>query len=335
MSEKSKIEWTDDTWNPWRGCVKVSPGCKNCYAEVSTPVRVARSEGRELWGGTLRDRAKEPNAPLKWNKNPCICNLCGEAFNIAEGFHKHGTVIAAWHRRRVFSLSLGDWLDEAVPIEWLADMLDVIRRCSNLDFLLLTKRPENWEKRIDQIIAGLFSVKGEGDRALENWLVDWTDGNSPTNVWIGCTVENQEYADKRIPELLKIPAGCRFLSVEPMLGPINFDPHWLGAGGRSGDNYQQSQIHWPILGFESGPKARGGEIGWIRNAMVQFKAAGLPVFVKQLGAKPYVIAPGPFWNREILSHKTSDSAWIHLEDKKGGDMAEWPEDLRVREFPTT
>jgi protein gp37 len=378
--KNSKIQWTDDTWNPWRGCAKVSPGCKNCYAELSTPVRVARSKGRELWGGTLRDRAKDFDAPLRWNQKPWICDICGSAHigtewepNITThgGFCKKCESTTHWHRRRVFSLSLGDWLDDAVPIEWLADMLDVIRCCPNLDFLLLTKRPENWSSRLMEILhrgSKAQSKGGSGTQVtgpFEIWLIKWLlKMEGPANVWIGTTVENQEYADKRIPELLKIPAVCRFISYEPALGPVDFgleliDPiaHYVHAAdcpnycdfACGGYETSGGGIDWIIVGGESGSQARPFNVEWARSTMAQSKAAGVACFVKQMGSKPSDRNDAGFegettteWplgaeisdlNREDTEVFQGKLMRIHLGDKKGGDMAEWPEDLRVREFP--
>jgi protein gp37 len=337
MSEGTKIQWCDDTHNFWRGCVKVSPGCAHCYAEVSTPVRVARSKGRELWGGTLRDRAKDFDAPLRWNRKPWICEGCGHAHETENWENDNESCCPdrisltkpTRHRRRVFSLSLGDWLDEAVPIEWLADMLDVIRQCPNLDFLLLTKRPENFKPRLME--AAKFwkhkiSLTPLGDFDIPwYWLCDWLSSVSgdfrasapkpPANVWIGCTVENQEYADKRIPELLEIPAVCRFLSYEPALGPICFTQSTFFS-----EKSFRKDIHWVIVGGESGPKARPFNIEWARSTVAQCRAAGVACFVKQMGRLPWMEVEGA-------------GAPMELPDKKGGSMEEWPEDLRVREFP--
>lgn len=381
MSEKSKIEWTDDTHNFWRGCVKVSPGCKNCYAEVSTPVRVARSEGRELWGGTLRDRAKDFDAPLRWNEKPWVCDGCGKAHGsgalaaygekqICDGC---GWREATFHRRRVFSLSLGDWLDDAVPIEWLADMLDVIRRCPNLDFLLLTKRPENWKPRMEAVVYWCLDKLSDINtdvriraQDIHRFVEDWIDGTQiippgiPQNVWIGCTVENQEWADKRIPELLKIPAVCRFISYEPALGAmdftnVNFHNGELGHAvynaldGSPVAGIIGPKIDWIIVGGESGPRARPFNVEWARSTVAQCKAAGVACFVKQMGAYPedrndagfegdkpgaWPMGTDFFENAQDPSIYQGKPVRVHLKDKKGGDITEWPEDLRVREFPT-
>lgn len=200
--------------------------------------------------------------------------------------------------------SLCDWLDDEVPIEWLADFLMLVIDTPNLDWLLLTKRPENVE-RINQALK----IANWGDRdkkALWGGLV-------PHNVWLGTSVENQEMADKRIPELLKIPARVRFLSVEPMLEAIDLrSAAFNGADSISG----MGGIHLVIVGGESGPHASPCKIKWIRDIVRQCKAAKVPCFVKQLGSNP-------------CGMESDDS----LNDKKGGNPSEWPEDLRVQEFP--
>jgi protein gp37 len=317
MSDTTKIQWADATFNPWIGCTKVSAGCKNCYAENTTRARVLRSQGQETWGrGAKRSRTSAAmwRKPIQWNEQPLIWD-------------------SEQHRNmRVFP-SLCDWLDMDVDVEWQADFLKLVYDTPRLDWLLLTKRPENWHTIICAA-WGILYQRGDLDAAL--WLDNWAGVNGqrkeyfPRNIWIGTSVENQEMADKRIPELLKIPARVRFLSVEPMLDAIQFDPHWLGAGERSGDNYQQPQIHLVIFGGESGPAARPCNVDWIRDCVKQCKAAGVPVFVKQLGAKPY-----DGHNRKCVSVKPFVMGdWqLRLKDPKGGDMAEWPEDLRVREFP--
>lgn len=224
MAKNSPIEWTDHTFNMWFGCTKVSPACVHCYAEKSTPVRIARARGRELWGkGQPRQRTREANwkEPLKWN-NYAICDECGEQWfkgnvgALCGGGALFGCT-GVLRRPRVFCASLADWLDDEVPIEWLADLLKLIHDTPTLDWLLLTKRPENFFERVDDAYD---HSHGEG------WQSLWTQGDAPENVWIGTTVENQEYADKRIPELLKIPAKVRFLSCEPLLGPVNLD-RWI------------------------------------------------------------------------------------------------------------
>lgn len=317
MSERTNIEWADSTWSPWRGCRKVSAGCQNCYIVNTVPFRrTGQKHGAE------RVRASQAilGAPLRWNNRPRICDLCGHPNREAEWKGSDGDACekclrrSTFHRRRVFSLSLGDWLDDEVPIEWLADMLDVIRRCPNLDFLLLTKRPENWLPRIQSARINRYSTDGlfqTVDSLLCRWLEDWQEGTPPQNVWMGVSVEDQKSADERIPILLSIPAHVIFLSVEPMLERIYFP--------------RLSVIHWAIFGGESHQiqsKARICDVEWIIDGIEQCRSAGVTPFVKQLGSNAIdtLVYPG---SKRRLGFK----------DKKGGDWSEWSKDLRVREFP--
>lgn len=280
MSANSNIEWTDHTYNPWRGCTKVSPGCLNCYAET-----LGHRFG-EPWGkGAPRVRASAATLrePIRWNS---------KTFG---------------QRQRVFCLSRGDWLDPEVPIEWLAELLDTIRSTPNLDWLLLTKRIELCEQRVNAAIKLIPDVNGEL----------WTlAGLAPHNVWIGVSAEDQKRWDERVPILLSIPAAKRFVSVEPMFGPIDMTirRNWLAQ------DTDEPNLHWIIFGGESGPRARACNADWIRDGVRQCKAAGVAAFVKQLGS---------FCVYEEGSHR---KRWI-LDDRKGGDPSEWTEDLRVREWP--
>lgn len=195
--------------------------------------------------------------------------------------------VAQHHRRRIFSLSLGDWLDAEVPIEWLSEMLDTIRQCDKVVWILCSKRPENFFSRLLDVQSFLSDNRNllpphlEAS-ALKDWIARWLQCVPPKNVILLTSVENQAMADKRIPELLKIPAACRGLSMEPLLSPVYLDPHWLGAGGRSGENYQQPQISWAIIGCESGPKRRYCKMEWIQSLVEQGRAAGVATFVKQV-----------------------------------------------------
>jgi protein gp37 len=274
---------------------------------------------------------------------------------------------------------MGDWLDKEIPIEWFADLLKLIHYTPNLDWLLLTKRPGNWFERIRKA-RNWLTTGGDADVAV--WLHDWLPnpaveggqrrnqqatrsrwskpGIPPRNVWIGTSVEDQQRADERIPELLKIPARVRFLSVEPMLGPIDFpraapcgyycDHDEFGGGHRPGHGL--SGIHWVIFGGESGPKARPCNAEWIRDGVRQCRSAGVAPFVKQLGADPRINMSHEMlasdldrMNQAIAaaggSVMTQDEWDRHrcnvpltLRCRKGGEMSKWPEDLRIREFPT-
>jgi len=307
MSDATKIQWADATFNPWIGCTKVSAGCKNCYAEA----RDKRFQGGKHWGKDApRSRTSAANwkGPVRWNSEV--------------GVHPD-------FRHKVFP-SLCDWLDDEVPIEWFSDFLKLIHDTPHLDWLLLTKRPENFGDRL----AGAIGVASRGNAGtpFTTWLTGWRTPAYKSmvarNVWQGVSVENQEMADLRIPQLLKIPAAVRFLSVEPMLEaidlteleadesmPVTFNA-LTGFGSWSSER-QCEPIDWVIFGGESGSGARPCEVNWIRVGVKQCQAAGVAAFVKQLGAHP--------------SMGREDAQIIR--DRKGGDPAEWPADLWVREFP--
>ena len=230
---------------------------------------------------------------------------------------------AAGERHRVFCASLADWLDQEVPVEWLADLLWLIAATPNLDWLQLTKRPELWRERIQK--AGDYLDQIDEGEMLGNpadSVADWLHGGCWENVWIGTTVEDQRRADERIPHLLSIPARVRFLSCEPLIEavlltwpeigewPQEHRTHALPNPEEWDDwkYWSAKGINWVIIGGESGPRARPFDIAWARSILRQCKAAGVAVFVKKLGAMP-------------------------LTDPYGGDPSEWPADLRVREFP--
>lgn len=292
MAENSKIEWTDATFNPWIGCTKVSPACDFCYAEVSTPARTLRASGQETWGANApRKRTSDANwrEPLKWNRKAA-----------AEG-----------RRMRVFCASLADVFDNQVPDEWRADLFVLIRATPNLDWLLLTKRPQNIAKMLPP---------------------DW--GAGYPNVWLGTTVENQTEADRRIPHLLNVPARVRFLSCEPLLGPVDLwirprgaglaqgidaltgigSPSLTGAGRLGfGPSGERARIDWVIVGGESGPGARPMHSDWARSLRDQCAAAGVPFFFKQWGEW----AP----NEEFTHFPRSDAA-VHEWLVPGSDLIE-------------
>ena len=241
--ENSNIEWTHHTFNAWIGCTKVSPGCTHCYAETLMDTRY----GRVKWGpGQTRSRtsAANWNKPRQWNR-------------AAEG---------AAERPRVFCASLADWLDGEVPLQWLAELMDLIRETPNLDWLLLTKRSQNFDRLGDAMIYA--------DQDTRYWLADWSGGEAPHNVWVGTTVEDQQRADERIPLLLGIPAKVRFLSCEPLLESINL---------KSSIGNQQSAIHWIICGGESGPGARPMDPMWARSLRDQCQAGEAAFLFKQWG----------------------------------------------------
>jgi len=230
MVENSKIEWTDHTFNAWVGCTKVSPACDNCYAETWS-----KRSGLVQWGNHPRRRTSAAywQQPLKWNKRA-----------EAEGV-----------RRRVFCCSLADVFDNQVDPQWRVDLWSMIDATPSLDWLLLTKRPQN--------IAGMMPV--------------WWEGDVPGNLWFGTTVENQEEANRRIPILNTVPAAVRFLSCEPLLGPIDIPAACESEWARG----KPVLIHWVIAGGESGPHRRPMDLAWMRSLRDQCARSFVPFFAKQ------------------------------------------------------
>lgn len=223
MAENSNIEWTHHTFNPWTGCTAVSAACDNCYAEAW-----AKRSGHVQWGPHgVRRRTKTWGNPVKWNRQA----------------GKEGK------RFRVFCASLADVFDNhrSIQFGWRRDLYQLISDTPNLDWLLLTKRPQNIVKL-----------------APEQWF---TDG-IPDNVWLGTTVENQTEADRRIPHLVQCPARIRFLSCEPLQEPVRITP-WA------------RQLEWVILGGESGSGFREMHPRWARGLRDQCADHNIPFFFKQ------------------------------------------------------
>jgi protein gp37 len=256
--QNSKIEWTDHTFNPWHGCQRVSPGCEHCYAET-----LNHRYGFDNWGPakTTQRRGMSENywrQPLRWNK-------------AAE---------QAGQRARVFCASMADWLeDHPMLIEPRARLLLLIHDTPWLDWLLLTKRPEGWSDRLHEVVR---LTHDGGDMIASHWL----DGDAPANMWMGTSVEDQRRADERIPELLKVPARVRFLSCEPLLGPVDL---WVpivradAQGTIVRPPLGTPLISWVIVGGESGHGARPMHPDWARSLQRQCEAAGVAFFMKQWG----------------------------------------------------
>lgn len=347
MSEQTKIAWCDSTVNFWSGCTKVSAGCAHCYAETRDKRHMI--EKIDHWGKGA-PRLKHTGAIKQaraLNRKPWICDGCGRAFanentphdapiladdgKTVVGYHHRYSHLVTYHRRRIFSLSLGDWLDAAVPIVWLAEMLDTLHRCDQVQWILCTKRPQLWRDRMNAVLdmpthhdaAGVHSVS----KQLAGWICDWLEGKAPNQILLLTSVENQGAADERIPALLKIPAAARGLSLEPLLGPVNL----------STVNLNPSTLHWLILGGESGPGARVCSLDWLADLIRQGTAAGVPVFVKQLGANPFCENANVYdWpeNVELEPAGTAFAACRPLcADPKGGNMNEWPDEFRVQNYP--
>ncbi len=348
----TSIEWTEATWNPVVGCSRVSKGCERCYAErvahrgMQAAHRGLTVMGRKgpRWNGKVRTLPERLEQPLRWRKP-----------------------------RRVFVNSMSDLFHESVPFEFIAAVFGVMAASPQHTFQILTKRDPRrffeWLKAEGEGCAslsddgspmtvaciieaqrqdrrffsevppnGLGRVRSEGDR--DPWPLP--------NVWLGVSVENQETADQRIPWLLECPAAVRWVSYEPALGPVDFS-RWLDAKRfacpRCGKHPNECEdpdvcaaspggwaLDWVVIGGESGPGARSFDLAWARSTIEQGCAAGVPVFVKQLGAEPRATVV-----RDGERTDTCDDDWRYIlltkRDRKGGDTSEWPEDLRVREYP--
>lgn len=316
MGVKTGIEWADSTWNPWRGCTKVSAGCANCYAET-----LSRQNPDVLgrWGrGEPRVLAKNWLEPAKWDRKHAA-----ERAGIARDF---SGLSRPPRRLRVFP-SLCDWLDDEVPVRWLAQFLGLIRRTPNLDWLLLTKRPGDFHQRLLQALHYCqdtlpLDPKEEIWPSVAPFIRAWLDCHFPDNVWIGTSVENDEWAEKRIPLLREIPAAVRFLSIEPILGPVNL-PYACFDGAEAVGRMEG--INWVIIGGESGPGARPTRVEWFRTIIEDCRKADVACYVKQLGKMTGdwelgKACPDVLW-RKMITHP------------KGGDPTEWPDDLWVRQMP--
>jgi protein gp37 len=305
---KTNIGWCDYSFNPFIGCSKVSEGCRNCYAEAlnrryrwcmtGTQNSAGGIDLIPAWGaGVPRTRTSEANwkQPLAWNKTK-ICTNCGtENASDAPVCKNVSCAHFEFRRPRVFCASLADWLDPEAPVEWLADLLILIRRTPHLDWLLLTKRPELFRARIREAsenIEARFPLRAAGDFNDDTIrrLLRWADGEHGMetypghssgyyNVWVGTTVENGD-KEKRITDLLRIPARGHFLSCEPLLGPVDI---FVLKNSGIGHVYVARNIHWVICGGESGPHARPMHPDWARSLRDQCASAGVPFFFKQWG----------------------------------------------------
>jgi protein gp37 len=287
------IEWTDATWNPLRGCSRVSEGCRHCYAE--TVAARFSDEGMPYHGIATRT----PSGP-RWT---------GKVVLVED----HLTDPLRWRKpRRVFVNSMSDLFHESVPDEWIDRIFAVMALAPQHTFQVLTKRAARMREYVngDGLVGGIngrsWRIREAGHAIAGGFRDGVNYALELPNAWLGVSVEDQKAADERIPVLLQTPAVVRFISAEPLLGGIDIGKHRPGALG----------LHWVITGGESGTGARPCSAWWIRNLLGQCRDADIACFVKQLGANVF-----------------DRSDRLVLKDRKGGDMAEWPEDLRVREMP--
>ena len=304
MAENTKIEWTDHTFNPWIGCTKVSPGCDHCYAENLMDTRMGVASWRP---GAERVRTKEANwkMPLRWNAQ-------ADAF-----MDQHG------RRQRVFCASLADVFDNAVDPQWRADLFKLIAETPNLDWLLLTKRIGNVRGMLAELAHG-----SDPDLTLLDMM-------PLPNVWIGATIVNQAEADRDIPKLLDVPARVRFLSMEPLLGPVDLT-HIEVFGGdaeifplkgttdcvddEGAPTDDVPALDWVIVGGESGPGARPMSPDWARSLRDQCAAAGVPFLFKQWGE--WIPMLGQAEGVPVREKTTTPDGWVmgHAGKKAAGRL---------------
>lgn len=316
MAGDTGIQWSDKVWNPGvYGCQEVSPGCANCYA-ATMAYRLERM-GRDLYDGLTRP---VPAGGRTWT---------GEVRTLAPPDARLEHLLQEpfrWRRpSRVFVNSMSDLFHEDVPIDLLARIWAVMALTPWHTYQILTKRPERMAEALNDeafsrtVWRLMFGQPELVDRAYSHLVFRYGVEPRPRvdewpwplpNVWLGVSVESREYTG-RIEHLIDTPASRRFVSYEPALGPIDFGKV---EGGPS--------LSWIIIGGESGARARPFDVRWAQDLIAFAAGTGIAIFVKQLGAR---------WAQEHNWIKTSG---LVLSDQHGGNWEAWPEDLRVREFPS-
>lgn len=339
MGSKSDIEWTDASWTPIRArnpktgkvgwhCEHATTGCEFCYAETlnkrlgtGLPFKPGHRKDIELF---LDE--KMLLAPLRWKKP-----------------------------RMIFVCSMTDLFADFVPDEWIDQVFAVMALCPQHTFQVLTKRAERMrdyfaptgcvncgDGQLDSKCCDEPYVLN-GDAAFRDAMIEgaaqalyaklhpgddpsmWLSIHMPLdNVWLGVSTERQKEADERIPLLLQTPAAVRFISAEPLLGPLSLRwakwDDWIGPNGLRRETVDHldgaRRLDWVIVGGESGNGARPFHIEWADRIVSECKEAGVPCFVKQFGSNPF-----------------SDGYPLELKNRKGGDPAEWPDRLQTRELP--
>lgn len=343
MSTHTGIQWTSSTWNPIRGCSRVSEGCRHCYAEA---VAARFSGPGQPYEGLARRRA---NGEPQWT---------GEVRVI----ENHLLDPIRWRRpRRIFVNSMSDLFHEQLVVDDIAHIFAVMALAPRHTFQVLTKRARGMQETLShpdwldilnahvQEIA--FELSDSTHRRTDDLRATAREVDGPLpNVWLGVSAENQQTANERVPLLSETPAAVRFISAEPLLGPIDFD-ECGSRGEEDGDPFAFSAlagadgveppipgIDWVIVGGESGPHARPCNVEWIRGIVAQCGFAGTAVFVKQLGSQPGFTLEDEErrGNMAPSFHHYDAQSRLYIKkvgDSHGGRVEEFPEELRVREFP--
>jgi protein gp37 len=320
----SKIEWTDHTLNPLVGCTHASAGCKNCYAESAS--KTGRLQQFTQYHGVVDERGH-------WTGR---INFVPEQLEKLFKFRK---------RTRVFMPSMSDPFHPAVKDEWLDQIFAAIALNPQVTVQMLTKRPERMLEYFEQLYSDRFKsqIQLNGHKRDENLRKIYNRNLPLSNLHLGVSVEDQKSADERIPLLLRTPAALRFLSVEPLLEKIDLSLlHVDGLTnldclkGHHGVNYplrgRGNKINLVIVGGESGPGARPFYLDWARSLIRQCQDASIPIFMKQLGSNVWDSCPPPAHLAE-LGLINESYCQLKLHDRKGANLQEWPEALRVRELP--
>ena len=343
MGDRTGIAWTDATWNPIRGCSRVSEACRHCYAEryatrfsgAGLPYEGLTRAGK--WTGEVRVVERHFLDPLRWEKP-----------------------------RRIFVNSMSDLFHPHVTDETIDRVFAVMALAPQHTFQVLTKRPERMRE---------YLTVGTGRYSAVLHAAEWVRELFPEtnrigisnpcaiplpNVWLGVSVEDQATADARVPLLLQTPAAVRFVSYEPALGPVDFADLVIERSAGSETHFDAltcdvdaeddgetagNTLDWIIVGGESGPRARPFHVEWAGQTIADCNVAGVACFVKQLGA--HAQCDMAYWDaheRELdalvdLGRRCDVDGnparmRLPLRDRAGADPAEWPKDLRVREFPT-
>jgi protein gp37 len=307
MSTTTSIEWADRSWSPVLGCEKVSPGCDHCYA-IRTSHRLAHMpHTRDLYAGLTARPAD--GSSIDWTGVVRTVPA-----RLADPF--------SWRLpQRIFVNSQSDLFHSDVPTDFIAETFAVMALSLRHTFQVLTKRPA----RMRALLSSEAFVDAVGKHAERLWTLDgwhhavetqWPGWPLP-NLWLGVSAEDQKRADLRIPALLETPAAVRWVSAEPLLGPIDFNwldgvsgllRDWAGGPG-GGTGCPHPLVDWVVVGCESGPRARPMDIVWANTIVADCQEAGTPVLVKQLPTGP--------------------------RGRATQDLSTFPEHLRIREYPTT
>lgn len=316
MGDRTGISWTGRTWNPIRGCSRVSEGCRHCYAEVQAARIVRMGRGKPTpYDGLVRMVRRPPSAAEGYrNERPMEPRWTGEVVldvaKLAEPMR--------WRQpSTVFVNSMSDLFHEKLTNEQIAAVFGVMATCPQHTFQCLTKRARRMREWFEWFRLQCDPRSGAETEVLIGYLLDeapdsigdriFAGARWPLpNVWLGVSVENQDAADERIPDMLQTPAAVRFLSCEPLLGPVDLNRiqtpeatqglHFSALHEQHDDCFHTSpsQIDWVIAGCESGPGARPCDVEWLRALRDQCAAAGVPFFLKQaIGASRSDPSPSP------------------------------------------